>query len=149
MALEKIIGNYLFSDDKSKLQLKVIHDYLSKESYWAKNIPLELVEQTISGSVCFGIYHTLQQVGFARVITDNASFGYLADVFVLEEHRSKGLSKHLMDFILNYKNFKNFRRFMLATRDAHALYAQFGFKPLADPSRIMEIKAFESYPDTI
>ena len=149
MALEKTIGNYLFSDDKSKLQLNVIHDFLSKESYWAKNIPLKLVEQTISGSVCFGIYHNSNQVGFARVITDHASFGYLADVFVLKEHRSKGLSKQLMDFILGYENFKNFRRFMLATRDAQALYAQCGFKALADPSRIMEIKPFESYPDTI
>lgn len=146
MAYEKIVRDYLFSNDKGKLQVDVIHHYLSKESYWAKNIPRDLVEQTIKESVCFGVYFNSRQIGYARVITDLASFGYLADVFILEDHRNKGLSKELMSFIMNYESFKKFRRFMLATKDAHGLYEQFGFKPLAEPARFMEIKPFESYP---
>lgn len=146
MIQELIQDGYLFSTDRSKLQLDVIHHYLSKESYWAQNIPIELVKATVEGSVCFGIYHNNRQIGFARVITDHASFGYLADVFVLEVHRGKGLSKQLMSFIVNYEPFKKFRRFMLATRDAHTLYAQFGFTKLNEPERFMEKKPFESYP---
>jgi GNAT superfamily N-acetyltransferase len=146
MTYEKLIKSYLFSTDKSKLQVEVIHNYLSKESYWAKNIPLDLVNAAIKGSVCFGVYFNTNQIGYARVITDGASFGYLADVFILEEHRKKGLSKDLMNFIMSYENFKGFRRFMLATRDAHELYKKFGFTPLVEPTRFMEIKPFESYP---
>lgn len=146
MVYEKNSGAYLFSNDKKKLQIDVIHAYLSKESYWAQNIPLELVEKTIAGSECFGIYDGSKQIGFARVISDLASFGYLADVFVLEPYRGKGLSKELMSFIMNYEPVTKFRRFMLATKDAQGLYAQFGFTPLAEPGRFMEIKPFESYP---
>jgi GNAT superfamily N-acetyltransferase len=146
MVFEKTTGDYLFSNDKSRLQVDVIHYYLSKESYWAQNIPRSLVEGTIKGSVCFGVYFNSRQIGYARVITDLASFGYLADVFILSDHRNKGLSKELMAFILDYAPFKKFRRFMLATKDAHGLYEQFGFKPLAEPARFMEIKSFESYP---
>ncbi|WP_317898699.1 GNAT family N-acetyltransferase [Aurantibacillus circumpalustris] len=145
MAYEKILGDYLFSNDKLKLQVDVVHDYLSKESYWARNIPLELVEKSIEGSVCFGVYYNVKQIGFARVITDTASFGYLADVFIVKEFRGKGLSKELMAFIMNYDPLKKLRRFMLATKDAHELYTQFGFKALAEPARFMEIKSFESY----
>ncbi len=146
MNYEKNKGDYLFSNDKNKLQISVIHDFLSKESYWAQNIPLDLVKSTIEGSVCFAIYDGGRQIAYARVITDGASFGYLADVFVLKEWRGKGLSKELMQFIMDYPAFKKLRRFMLATRDAHALYAQFGFTPLSEPLRFMEIKPFESYP---
>jgi len=142
---EKSINNYLFSTDKNKLQLKVIHDYLSKESYWAQNMPLELIKESIAGSICFAIYFNNKQIAYARVITDNATFAYLADVFVLEEHRGKGLSKELMRFILDHPSLKKLRRFMLATRDAHGLYKQFGFNALAKPETIMEIKFFESY----
>lgn len=145
MTSEKIIAGYLFSSDKSKLQVDVIHQFLSN-SYWALNIPRSLLEKTIQGSVCFGVYANEAQIGFARVITDHAGFGYLADVFILEEHRGKGLSKELIRFILAYEPFKNFRRFMLATRDAHDLYKQFGFTPLAQPERFMEFKPTESYP---
>jgi GNAT superfamily N-acetyltransferase len=145
MAYEKIQGDYLFSNDKLKLQVDVIHNYLSKESYWAQNIPLELVEKSIEGSLCFGIYYDRKQVGYARVITDLASFGYLADVFVLDEHRNKGLSKELMRFILDFENIKSLRLLMLATKDAHELYRQFGFNALAEPQRFMEIKSFETY----
>lgn len=146
MLYEKKDNDYLFSHDKSKLQLDVIHKYLSQDSYWALNIALDLVKKTIEGSQCFGVYFKSQQIGFARVITDGASFGYLADVFILPEHRKKGLSKTLMQFIMDYPPFKNFRRFMLATKDAHGLYAQFGFRPLSEPERFMEIKPFERYP---
>jgi GNAT superfamily N-acetyltransferase len=145
-AYERTIDGYLFSNDKSRLQTDVIHRYLSGESYWAKNIPREIVEKCIEGSVCFGVYFNSQQIGFARVITDHSSFGYLADVFILDEHRGKGLSKYLMRFVMDHPPFKNFRRFMLATRDAHGLYKKFGFTPLAEPDRFMEIKPFESYP---
>ncbi len=145
MVYQKKVNGYLFSNDKLLLQPDVIHHYLSIESYWAQNISLELVLGTIEGSECFGIYHNNQQIGFARVITDGISFGYLADVFILKEHRGKGLSKELMTFIMNYQPFKKFRRFMLATRDAHDLYKQFGFTALSEPQRFMEIKPFESY----
>jgi GNAT superfamily N-acetyltransferase len=146
MAYEKNTDGYLLSNDKTKLQIEMIHHYLSKESYWAKNIPFETVKASIDGSVCFGVYIGTSQIAYARVITDHASFGYLADVFVLEAHRGKGVSKLLMAFIMDHAPFKKLRRFMLATKDAHALYAQFGFTPLSMPERFMEINPFESYP---
>jgi GNAT superfamily N-acetyltransferase len=145
MLYEKKEDNYLFSNDKAKLQLNVIHNYLATKSYWAKNIPISLVKQAIEGSICFGVYYNKLQIGFARVITDNATFAYLADVFILEDFRGKGLSKQLMRFILNFEEIKPIRRFMLATKDAQELYKQFGFNHLAAPERIMEIKFFESY----
>jgi len=136
---------YTFSTDKEKLQVEYIHHYLSKESYWAQNIPLQIVEKSIEGSLCFGVYKENQQVGFARVITDYATFGYLADVFIDKDHRGQGLSKKLMAFILEQDSVKILRRFMLATLDAHGLYRQFGFNPLREPARFMELKAFEKY----
>ena len=145
MLFEKKINDYFFSTDKKKLQINVIYNYLANESYWAKNIPLSIVQQSIEGSLCFGIYYNTQQIGFARVITDSATFGYLADVFIIEAYRGQGLSKHLMGFIMAYPAFKPLRRFMLATKDAQGLYKQFGFNQLATPERIMEIKFFESY----
>ncbi|MCE3228871.1 MAG: family acetyltransferase [Bacteroidetes bacterium] len=146
MPEQKHINEFLISDDKSRLDVDLIHTYLSKESYWAQNIPFERVKKSIDGSVCFGVYHNSKQIGFARVITDHSSFGYLADVFILEPYRGKGLSKELMKFIMDYPGFKDYRRFMLATRDAHELYKQFGFTPLSTPERFMEIKPFEKYP---
>lgn len=145
MLYEKTIDNYFISNDKTKLQMEVIHHYLSIDSYWAKNIPLPLLKKSIEGSYCFGIYFNKKQVGFARVITDSATFAYLADVFFLEEHRGKGLSKQLMKFIMEFEVLKPIRRFMLATKDAQGLYKQFGFNQLLVPERIMEIKFFESY----
>jgi len=142
---EKTINDYLFSTDKSKLQLNVIHDYLSKESYWAQNMPLDLIKESINGSICFGVYSNNKQIGYARVISDCATFGYLADVFISEEHRGKGVSKELMRFIMDYPAIKKIRRFILATSDAHGLYKQFGFSALAKPETMMEIKFFESY----
>lgn len=133
-------SDYSISTDKGKLQIDVIHHYLSVESYWAKHIPIETVKKSIENSLCFGVYFKDEQIGFARVITDCATFGYLADVFILEAHRGKGLSKQLMEVIMNHSDLQGLRRFSLATRDAHSLYAQYGFKPTSKPENIMEIK---------
>jgi GNAT superfamily N-acetyltransferase len=130
---------YAISTDKSLLDVHAIHDYLSNQSYWAKGRLLESVLCTIEHSICFGLYHANKQIGFARVITDQATFAYLADVYVLETHRGRGLSKWMMDYIMNYPKLQNLRRFLLATRDAHTLYEQFGFKPLSKPERWMEV----------
>lgn len=145
MAYEITIDNILYSDNKGLLQLDVIHNYLSKESYWSKAVPMDIVKRAMEGSVCFAAYDNGKQIAYARVITDGATFGYLADVFVLESHRGKGISKHLMKFIMAHPSFKGFRRFMLATKDAHSLYEKFGFKQMATPDRFMEIKPFEEY----
>jgi len=145
MFFEKRLGDLHFSTDKSLLQVNVIHDYLSRESYWSKNIPLRLVEQSINASFCFGVYKNKKQIAFARVITDFATFGYLADVFVTEEFRRQGISKQLMEFIMNCEALKDLRSFMLATLDAHGLYEKFGFKTLETPGRYMLVKFFEEY----
>ena len=134
-----MISEYTFSTEKKKLDSKVIHDFLSN-SYWSKNIPIEIVMRAIENSLCFGVYYQNKQVGFARVITDYATFGYLADVFILEEHRGKGLSKKLMKNIMNHPQLKGLRGFCLRTRDAHKLYEQFGFSVIKNPERFMEIK---------
>jgi GNAT superfamily N-acetyltransferase len=136
---------YSISDDKTKLNLEVIHRFLSQEAYWCKNIPVEIVRRSIENSLCFGVYLGDDQVGFARVITDQATFGYLADVFILSEHRGKGLSKQLVAFIMAYPALQGLRRLMLVTFDAHSLYEQFGFKPIDSPENTMSIKAFTAY----
>ncbi|QDK83469.1 GNAT family N-acetyltransferase [Spirosoma sp. KCTC 42546] len=136
---------YTISTDKTKLNLEVIHRYLSQEAYWCLNIPLEIVQQSIKNSLCFGVYQGESQVGFARVVTDQATFGYLADVFVLPEHRGRGLSKQLMAFIMACPQLQGLRRIMLVTRDAHGLYTQFGFTPIDSPENTMVIKAFTAY----
>ncbi len=145
MISEKKINNYIISTDRAKLDIDYIHHYLSKESYWSKNIPMEIVKASIEGSLCFGVYHQGKQIGFARVITDYATFGYLADVFIDKDYRGKGLSKELMKFILEQDIMKILRRFMLATLDAHSLYTQFGFKSEEGNKRLMGIKFFEEY----
>ena len=127
------------------LDIERIQQFLSVESYWSRNIPKETVEKSIEGSLCFGIYHLNQQVGFARVITDYATFGYLADVFILPAFRGKGLGKWLMQCIMTHPEVQGFRSWMLATRDAHGLYSQFGFKALENPERIMRLGLFTSY----
>ena len=129
---------YEFTSDTSKVDVSLVHRWLNEESYWAKGIPFEIVTRSIANSICFSILHPTEgQVGFARVITDRASFAYLADVFVLAPHRGKGLSKRLMTFIQAHPDLQGLRRWLLATRDAHALYAQFGFVPPV-PGRLME-----------
>ncbi|MCB0726707.1 MAG: GNAT family N-acetyltransferase [Ignavibacteria bacterium] len=131
-------GNYLISTDKSKLDIKVIHGYLTN-SYWAKNRPLKISKLTIKNSLCFGLYFKDKQIGYSRVITDYATFAYLADVFILEEFRGKGLSKWMMKIIFDYEDLQNVRRWLLATSDAHGLYEKFGFHALKDPDKMMEM----------
>jgi GNAT superfamily N-acetyltransferase len=130
---------YEISADPARLDLDVIHRYLSEEAYWSPGIPREVVSRAIANSLCFGIYeHGVAQVGFARLITDRATYAYLADVFVLPAHRGKGLSKQLMETIIAHPEVQGLRRWMLATRDAHQLYARYGFTPVAKPDRLME-----------
>ena len=130
--------DYTISTDPGRFDLNVIHGYLTR-SYWAEGISRELVEQSIAKSLCFGIFHGNKQVGFARVITDKTTFGYLADVFVLEEYRGRGLSKWLMEVIMAHPELQGFRRWLLATRGAHGLYKKFGFALLEHPENMMEI----------
>lgn len=122
---------YAISTDPARLDLGVIHQYLSQDSYWAQNIPMEVVERSVANSFCFGMYHNNQQMGFARLITDKATFAYLADVFILPEHRGKGLSKWLMAVIHSHPEMQGLRRWLLGTKDAHGLYEQFGWVPLS------------------
>lgn len=130
--------NFSVSTDISRLDINVIHGFLSS-SYWAENIPVETVRKSIEGSMCFGVYDKNRQIGFARMITDKATFAYLADVFILEEYRGRGLSKWLMEIIMNSPELQGLRRIMLATRDAHGLYKKSGFTPLTQPNRWMQI----------
>lgn len=123
---------YAISTDPALLDINAIHRYLSQDSYWAKNIPLTVVERSVANSFCFGVYHSGKQAGFARLITDKATFAYLADVFILPEHRGKGLSKWLVACIQAHPDVQGLRRWLLGTLDAHALYAQFGWKPLPE-----------------
>lgn len=140
-------GEYLISTDPKRLDLKVIHAYLS-QSYWAPGIPLTTVQKSIEGSMAFGIYHQSQQVGFARVLTDHATFAYLADVFILPEHQGKGLGKWLMKNMLSHPKLQGLRRWSLGTLDAHGLYAQFGFTPMQQPERFMELTYPNIYKDS-
>ena len=130
-------GDYSISTDKSKLDIAIIYTYLSQDSYWAEQIPVGIVQRSIENSLCFGLYQKGLQVGFARIISDFATFAYLADVFVLPEHRGKGLSKWMMQVIMDLPDLQGLRRFLLTTRDAHGLYSQFGFTPYAQPERLM------------
>ena len=132
---------FKISADKELLDREMICQYLSKESYWGKGIPVAKVYASIDNSMCFGIYKDGQQVGFARVITDKATFAYLCDVFVLEEFRGQGLSKWLVQNILAHDELQGFRRWLLATNDAHGLYSQFGFTPITNPEKWMGIYA--------
>ncbi len=131
-------GAYSISIDKSRLDIDFIHGFLTR-SYWAEGITKEIVARSIRGSLCFGVFNGQQQIGFARVITDKATFAYLADVFIDEAHRGKELGKWLIEFIVSYPELQGFRRTMLATRDAHGLYAQFGFTSINNPERFMVI----------
>ena len=139
------VDDYDVSCDKSRLDLDLIHRFLSNESYWARRRTREQTERAIENSICFGVYRGKKQVGFARVVTDKATFAYLGDVFILTEHRGIGLSKLLMEAIVLHPDVQGLRRWLLATRDAHGLYAQYGFTPLHHPERWMECAAADSY----
>ncbi|MFI5209546.1 MAG: GNAT family N-acetyltransferase [Gemmatimonadales bacterium] len=137
-------GECTISTDPLRIDLDVVHGYLST-SYWAAEIPRELVARSIANSVAFGIYHGAVQVGFSRVITDRATFAYLADVFVLEEFRGRGLARWMMEVIVAHPELQGLRRWMLATRDAHGLYRQHGFEPVANPGALMQILRTDMY----
>lgn len=139
------VPGYRISTDKNEMDVEVIHSFLSR-SYWAKGIPKDVVAKSIENSLCFGVFTSEQeQVGFARIVTDSATFAYLGDVFILEPHRGQGLSKWLLRTILEHSDLQGLRRILLGTRDAHGLYKQFGFKPLANPPIFMEIWTPDAY----
>jgi GNAT superfamily N-acetyltransferase len=141
-------NGYLVSDDPARLDVDAIHAFLST-SYWAQGIPRDLVARSLKNSLCFGAYtEAREQVGLARVVSDHATFAWLADVYVLDAHRGHGLSKALMRAVVSHPRLQGLRRFQLGTRDAHGLYAQFGFAPLAEPARHMEKLDFSLYQNT-
>jgi GNAT superfamily N-acetyltransferase len=135
---------YLVSTERSRLDLDAVHAFLSNESYWATGISREQLQRAIASSLPFGVYCRDQQLGFARAITAYATFAYLADVFVFESHRRRGVSKLLLEAVVAHPQLQELRRWLLGTRDAHGLYAQFGFIPLEEPARWMELP----YPNT-
>ena len=135
---------YEISSDTRRLDVTAIHAFLSK-TYWSPGIPFETVERAVRNSVCVGAYTGRQQVGFARVVTDKTTFAYLADVYVLEEHRGQCLSRRMMEAITQLPELQGLRRMMLATRDAHGLYEKFGFTALAAPNRFMELHNPNAY----
>lgn len=137
------------STDKDRLDVGLIHQFLATEAYWSRGIPRTTVEQAIAGSLCFGGYVDEGQVAFARVVTDGATFAYLADVFVLPAHRGQGYSKALVAAVMAHPSLQGLRRFMLATWDAHGLYARHGFAALARPDRLMEILRPDLYTQVV
>ena len=126
------------STDRARLDVALVHEFL-QASYWAEGRRRSVVERSIAHSICFGVYHAGRQVAFARVVSDRAVFAYLMDVFVVPEFRGRGISKALMRAVLDHPDLQHLRLFLLATRDAHRLYERFGFRPLADPGRMMAI----------
>jgi N-acetylglutamate synthase-like GNAT family acetyltransferase len=138
-------NGFIFSDDINLVDVKAVHQYLSTQSYWAKGIPLETVQISIANSLCFGVYKEGKQVGFARWVTDRATFAYLCDVYIENDFRGLGLSKKLMSLMLFHPDLQGLRRYSLATLDAHGLYAQFGFKPISTPENLMEILVKDIY----
>jgi GNAT superfamily N-acetyltransferase len=130
-------GAYTISTDNNRLDLSLIHNFLT-QSYWAEGIPFETVKRSIEHSLSFGLYQDELQVGFARLVTDYATFAYLADVFILEPFRGQGLSKWLLEVVMAHPELQGFRRWILGTKDAHGLYRQYGFTELKWPERFME-----------
>jgi N-acetylglutamate synthase-like GNAT family acetyltransferase len=133
------VAGYEISTDTERLDREVIYRFLAEESYWCPGIPREVVEKSIDNSLCFGVYKEGEQVGFARIVTDKATFALVADVFVLAPHRGKGLSKWLMHEVVHHPDLQGLRRLLLLTSDAHSLYAQFGFTEIGNTWRFMEI----------
>ena len=138
-------GEFIISTDRDRLQIEAIHKFLSEESYWANRRTKEQTETAIKNSLPFGVYKGENQIGFARVVTDYATFAYLGDVYILEDFRGRGLSKWLMETIVNHPDLQGFRRWVLATKDAHTLYEKYGFTPLKHPARWMEKAAHDAY----
>lgn len=138
-------GEFIITTNRRDLQVAAILDYLVNYSYWAKNRTLEQMKTVIENSLCFGVYKDEKQIGFARVVTDYATFAYLGDVYILNEFQGNGLGKWLMETIINHSDLQGFRRWVLATKDAHTLYEKFGFTELKHPIRWMEKAAPDAY----
>jgi N-acetylglutamate synthase-like GNAT family acetyltransferase len=136
--MDFIKDGFTISTEKEKLDVDLIHSFLNR-TYWAEGISKEVIRRSIEGSLCFGVFENDKQVGFARMITDKATFAYLADVFIIEEFRGRGLSKWLMEIIMSHPDLQGLRRMILVTKDAHGLYKQFGFTPLINVDRWMNI----------
>ncbi len=130
---------FIISTDKDLIDFKTVYNYLNEESYWSKGIPVERLNKAIENSICFGVYKQAKQAGFARVVTDKATFAYICDVFILPDYRRMGLSKWLIQTIKQHPELQGLRRWSLATADAHGLYGQFGFTLISRPERWMEI----------
>ena len=145
MQTDPLLAGYEISTDVHRLNVDVIHKFLAEDSYWSPGIPRSIVERAIGNSLCFGVYHRAGQVGFARVVTDKSTFALLADLFILKAHRGKGLSKWLMRCVVEHPELQGLRRLLLLTSDAHGLYSQFGFEPLGNPSRFMEVVRQDVY----
>jgi len=135
----------IIKSGKQEMDVPAIHQFLSEDSYWAKGISFELVDRSLDNSFCVGAFANGKQIGFARLITDYCTFGYLADVYVLPELRGRGISKKLLSFIIGQPWSKRLRRMMLNTSDGHGLYRQFGFRELAHPDYVMEIHQANVY----
>jgi len=131
-------GDYVISTDSDRLDIPFVFSFLSQESYWAQERSIQVVQKSLKHSLNFGIYRRDEQVGFARVVTDYSTFAWVADVFVVSDHRGRGLAKWLIEIITAHPDLQNLRRWVLATRDAHELYSKFGFEKLRDPDRWME-----------
>ena len=142
-------GGFVISTDRAKMQIDVIHDYVSKQSYWMPGIPKSRVQRIIDNALNFGIFDGPRQIGYADVITDFATFAYLANVFVLEDYRGQGLSKWLMECILAHPDLQDLRRWTLLTADAHGLYKQYGFEPINNPESWMHRYNAETYKNEI
>ena len=136
--MELTKDEYSITTDRKRLDLDAIHAFISR-SFWAEGIPKETMAKAIANSLCFGVFDGPSQVGFARVVTDRATYAYLCDVYVLESHRARGLGKWLMEAVMAHPDLQGLRRFQLVTRDAHGLYARYGFDTPANPERHMEI----------
>ncbi|HWS17809.1 MAG TPA: GNAT family N-acetyltransferase [Candidatus Elarobacter sp.] len=137
-------SDYEISTDPTRVDIRMVYEFLTN-AYWAKEIPVETVRRSIENSICFGVYHGRQQVGFARIISDRATFAYLADVFILPAYRGRGLSRWLMECIVGHPDLQGLRRWMLVTQDAHGLYAKFGFTAIKNSEPWMEIHRADVY----
>jgi GNAT superfamily N-acetyltransferase len=138
------MADYEISNEPARMDVDAIHAFLTR-TYWARGIPRATVERALAHSLCFGVFREGAQVGFARVITDRATFAYLADVYLLEEHRGQGLARRLLQAVLAHPELQGLRRWLLVTRDAHPLYRRHGFEPVAHPDRMMEIHRPDAY----
>ncbi len=132
-------NEFTVSTDRGKLDMEFLHWFLSKEAYWSLNIPFDRVKRAVENSLNFGLYHNDRQIGYARVITDYSTIAYLGDVFVITEYRGKGLSKWMMQQVMDHPDLQGLRRWILLTIGAHGLYEQFGWKMIANPERYMEV----------